>query len=88
MAITQSRVTVATTATLLASSERRLRVKIQNPVGGTTVQIGGPNVTTATGMDLVAGANFDFIVEPNDPLYGIIAAATQAIQVLYAEMDS
>lgn len=87
MAISQSRVSVGTAATLLVSSDRRVKARIQNPVGGTTIQVGGAGVTTANGMDLVAGAMIEMIVEPNDPLYGIIAAATQAIQVLYSEID-
>jgi hypothetical protein len=87
MAITQSRVTVTTSATLLATSERRIRCRVQNPVGGATVQLGGAGVTVANGYDLVAGAAIEMIVEPNDPLYAVITAATQAIQVLYSEID-
>lgn len=87
MPVTATRVTVGVTATLLLAPERRVRARIQNPVGGATVQLGGAGVSVAAGMDLVAGAYVETFVEPNDALYAIITAATQAIQVMYYEVD-
>lgn len=86
MTVSGSRITVAVTATLLASSNNRQgdqSVKVQNPTGGQIVYIGGSSVTaTAYGYALAVGAEASFVLKSGESLYGIVAATTQVVNVL------
>lgn len=68
-------ITVTTTATLLASGRSsREGVLIQN-LGATTIYVGGADVTSATGIQVITGALYleEFY---SGALYGITAAGS------------
>lgn len=77
-------VTVGTTPTLIASGGSNitpLSVTMLAPTGGVTVYIGGPAVTTATGFPVAAGGAYSADLKGSD-WYAIVAASTQAVNVL------
>jgi hypothetical protein len=86
MAVVSASVSVATTATRLDSGDGDLvsgsTVLVTVPAGGATVYVGGADVTTANGFPLAAGASVSVDLNSGDLLYGIVAASTQAVNVL------
>lgn len=86
MAVVAAAVTVATTATQLSSttddyaSGHAVLVKV--PTGGATVYVGGAGVTTGAGFPVAAAEAVAFDLTPGDVLYGIVAADTQAVNVI------
>jgi hypothetical protein len=92
MAVQGLRITVGTTATVLSSltppspidyNQRGFSTLIQNPTGGVTVYLGGPDVTTTTyGYSLAAGSSMSVDLFPGDLLYGVVATGTQALGIL------
>jgi hypothetical protein len=88
MAIVSTRITVGTEATLLvAPSVQPQRVQLLN-AGDEVVRIGGPDVTlTAFGLPRlpnnpdVARTPFTFNLNPNESIFGIVAANTSAVNV-------
>jgi len=87
MAVLHGRVTVGTTATLLAqanSSRDGMNVMIQSAKGGSTeVYIGGAGVTTTSFGHLIdPDEHFDIHLDANEALYGITSAGTQVVNVL------
>lgn len=79
MGMTSQVVSVTTAATLLASVDGVAEVVIKN-AGAASVFLGGSGVTTATGLELAAGATLT--VQVDEELYGIVAAGTADAQVL------
>jgi hypothetical protein len=77
-------VTVGTTATLLTPTIdpalSDATVTLRN-AGAAAVFIGGPGVTTANGYTLAVGGIVQFYDDPS-PIWGIVAAATQNVEVL------
>ena len=77
-------VTVASTATLIASGGTRMspdHVIISVPAGGATVYLGDASVNTTTlGFPVVAGASFTWPMA-GESIYGRVAADTQAVNV-------
>lgn len=56
---------------------------VSNPPDATvTVYIGASDVTTTSGVPLVAGATLTADLGGAEQLYGIVAAGTQAVRVL------
>lgn len=49
---------------------------------GVTVYVGGAGVTTATGFPIPSGGSLSIELGPSDSLYGIVAAATQSVNVI------
>ena len=83
MSIAASRVTVAATATLIATGFNGASwVYVHAPSGGNTVYIGGSDVTAATGFELPKGAVHEFWLAETDKLYGIVATSTQPLMVM------
>lgn len=83
MAAVSSSVTVAATATSLGAAQRdAVRTTISVPSGGVTVFVGGPGVTTVTGIGVPAGSARDFDARPGEALFAVVAAATQVVGVL------
>ena len=82
-AVTVTRVTVATTATLLwtAPASGTGRVLVRNP-STVSVYVGGAAVTTATGFEIVSGDAVSIDLSYGDQLYGIVAAATQVVHTI------
>jgi hypothetical protein len=94
MAIKATVVTVAATATALTYAENDwtpgASYLISVPAAGQTVFVGGPDVTAATGYPYFAGTEHPVALDAPGPvsgparevLYGIVASATQAVNVL------
>lgn len=74
--------TIATTATQV-SDEPTKSVCFKVAAGGSTVFLGGSDVTTATGFPIAAGEAFCDDLDMRDgELYGIVASGTQALNYL------
>jgi len=87
MAVLHQRVTVGTTATLLAQAgtdRDGINVMIQSAKGGSTeVFIGGAGVTTTSYGHLIdPDEHFDIHLASSETLYGIVTAGTQVVNVL------
>lgn len=79
-----TRVTVGTTATLIAQNTHsisRAEVRLKNS-GSAIVNVGGSDVTTANGYEIAIGAIESFNLDAGETLYGVVAAATQVVEVL------
>jgi hypothetical protein len=90
MAVTNTAVTVATTATSLAAPDPlRRRILIHNP-NSTTVYVGGAGVTTANGHPLLQNTTLEIVQQhredsvPKQAWYGIVATGTQVLRVTTA----
>ena len=87
MAVLHERVTVGTTATLLAQAgtdRDGINVMIQSAKGGSTeVYVGGTGVTTSSYGHLIdPDEHFDVHLASGEALYGITSAGTQVVNVL------
>lgn len=83
-AATMTRVTVATTATLVYTAPATGRgavVLIRNP-SAVSVYVGSSAVTTATGFEIAAGDALSLALQSQETVYGIVAAATQVVHVV------
>jgi hypothetical protein len=87
MSLDTAAVTVATTATLLATgggegrgSITTITVKPAVGANGDLVLLGPAGVTTATGLPLGGGISFALAI--GEALYGIVATGTVAVRVL------
>lgn len=90
-ALTATRVTVSTTATLLYTGPAlpsgvcpdsvACRVLVRNP-STVSLYIGTSTVTTATGFEIAAGDALSIHLRSNEGLYGIVAAATQVVHTV------
>lgn len=88
MAVASTAVTVATTATLIASGgsgagrTAGTTVAVKPAVSGTgdTVFLGGSDVTTANGFPL--GGGMSYALNDDEDLYGIVASGTVAVRVM------
>jgi len=75
-------VTVTTSPTLLTGGNTG-RFTIAVPTAGTaSVFLGGANVATGTGYELEKGKQVTLESPNGDPVYGIVATATQRCDVL------
>lgn len=81
----QTRVTVGTTATLIAQNTHaisRAEVRLKN-IGSAVIAVGGADVLTTTGFEIAAtGGEETFNLDAGEVLYGIVATATQVMEVL------
>jgi hypothetical protein len=83
MSLSATKVTIGTTATLIATGLTGASwVYLHAPTGGNTVHIGGSDVTTATGLELPKGALHEFWLAETDKLYGIVATGTQPLMIM------
>jgi len=75
--------TVTTTASVIASGDEShpQTITVSVPAAGQTVFLGGSDVTAATGFPVATGTALPGIVV-DGPLYAIVAATTQAVDVL------
>jgi len=80
------RITVGTSATLLvAKGNDPSPWLIRTDSGAADVFLGGPDVTAATGYRMLADRPVSgelFGEDVSSPLYGIVSASTQVVQVL------
>lgn len=88
MACFGSRVTVATTATKIASGGTgqgpysTTKYLIVVPSGGVTVYLGSNVVDTSGGYGLSQGIPTYFELGQGDDLYGVVSTGTQVVHVL------
>lgn len=76
-----NQVTVAATATLIAASRPGRRQVVIVQLGATDVYLGGSAVSTTTGLLLTGTKGTTITIETTGAIYGIVAAATQAVSV-------
>lgn len=83
MASDSHSVSVGTTATRIDSEDLSAgsSAALAN-VGGATVFVGGPDVTTAIGFPLAAGERMAFDLRRGDEIYGVVASGTVEVRVL------
>jgi hypothetical protein len=81
-AVVVTRVTVGTSATLVFTGHGGpTKILIRNP-SAVSVYVGPVAVATTTGFEIAAGDSMSLVVEPYDPVYAIVAAATQVVQII------
>lgn len=89
MAATATRITVSTTATLLATGDvAGTSILLRVPAGGVTVSLGESDVTTSSGFDLTAGETLSIDLDVDEELYGIVATGTQSVHTLANHVNS
>lgn len=83
MSLESSAVTIAATATVIATGKTGASwVYLHAPTGGNTIYIGPSTVTVANGLELPKGALQTIWLAEADTLYGIVATSTQSLMVL------
>ena len=83
MSLESSAVTIAATATVIATGKTGASwVYLHAPTGGNTIFIGPSTVTAANGLELPKGALQTVWLAEADTLYGIVATSTQSLMVL------
>lgn len=84
MAIVHARISVGTTATVLAPFQPNAdRVVVVQNLGTVSVYVGGPGVTTSSyGYELKPNASLSFDVDQAEDLYGVVASGSQTVSVL------
>ncbi len=81
-------VTVTTSPTLVVQKDDRNRQVYIHVVGNATVFLGGPTVTTATGLNTEKHTSpLEIFVPLNETIYGIVAADTESIRVFTPDVD-
>lgn len=79
MSFKTAQVTVADSATLIAAARPgRRKITVTNH-GATAAYLGAAGVTTATGTLLNGAAGAQVTIETSEAVYGVVAAATQAV---------
>ena len=82
MAVLAQVVTVGTTATLIVGVTQSPKTVVISGHGANDVYIGGPTVTTATGINLKNAEQWSLRLGQDDALYAIVPTNTHDIQVL------
>jgi hypothetical protein len=83
MPITSTVVTVGTSPTLLSDGgSGDLHTVVVRNDSGVTLYIGGSTVAVASGLQVPTASTFTLDLANADALFGVVAAATQPIQVL------
>ena len=83
MSLESSAVTIAATATVIATGKTGASwIYLHAPTGGNTIYIGPSTVTVANGLELPKGALQTVWLAEADTLYGIVATSTQSLMVL------
>lgn len=86
MALSSSRVTVTTDATVIVASASAdpggVSVAVRNDDATASIDIGGPDVASGAGFELAPGEVVSVDLGPTEKLYGIAAAGTVSVHVL------
>jgi hypothetical protein len=81
-------VTVTNAPTLIVPKDDKPRTVYLHNSAGTTVYIGGSEVTTTNGFHLGNGESQDLFVPTNEQVYGIVASGSPSdIKVLTPDLD-
>jgi hypothetical protein len=81
-AVVYTRVTVATSATLIYTGASGGSTVLIRNAGAASVYLGDAAVLTSTGFELTAGSAVSLPVGPNDPVYGIVVTSTVIVHTL------
>jgi len=73
MALTSGAVTIGTVATLIdgVSSSNPIHLHLHNNDNTDSLFLGGPSVTTSTGMSLVKLDSFEITLRPGNQIYAV-----------------
>lgn len=82
-----SKVTVATTATLIVAADDIHRVVYVHNSGGQTIYIGNGDVTTTTGFHIGNGESQEIVLPQRQALYAVVSANTNDVIVLKPDVD-
>lgn len=83
MAVTGARVTVGTTATLIAQADADgVSVAVRNADATVSADIGGSGVVSGAGYLLLAGSSVSFDLDAGESVYGIVASGSIVAHVL------
>lgn len=82
MAFDNAEVSVATTATRIATGDSDGCIATIKNIGSADVYLGGSSVTTATGLALGASAAMSLDLDAGENLYGIVATGTVLVRVM------
>ena len=86
MAITTNQITVAATATLIATIPAGGgTVFITNTDSSVTVYIGGSAVTTSIGFQILPGQSMSETYAPGENVYGIVSTGTLVVHYFMNE---
>ena len=76
--VTSGQATIAATPTLIATGLIGASwLALHAPAGGNQIYVGGPTVTTATGLELHKGQTVTLWLPENAKIYGIVASSTE-----------
>jgi hypothetical protein len=85
MAFKSKVVSVTSSATLLSDDQvdsvSGFSIAVAVPSAGTTIYVGGSDVTAANGFPIAATEKFSTGADPGEKLYGITASGTQSVNV-------
>ena len=81
MAFTASRVSVASTATVVVAYDGAETSAVVRNIGAVTLYLGASDVTTATGFPLYPNETYPADLIGVSPVYGIVASGTCAVAV-------
>lgn len=81
MGISTRQVTVTTSPTILVDNTAEAEEVHLHAAGGQKVFLGGADVTTTAGFELVSGEKIT-LQSKNNPIYGVTASGTTIVQVL------
>lgn len=86
MALTHNKVTIAATATLIATIPSvGGNVLFTNLDASVTLYFGSSTVTTANGKSILPGESFGDNFAPGDDIYGIVASGTADVDYFMGE---
>ena len=86
MTISSGQVAVGTVATLIdASSQNPFHLSIHNNDNTDSIYLGGPAVTTSTGMTLAKSERIEFVMYPGERLFAVSTKAGHNISWLKQE---
>lgn len=86
MSIKTDRPTITTTAVdLSGTDDARPGSTVDVLVmSGSTIYVGGPDVTAATGRPVAAGSSYALDLTPGDRLFAVTASGSAEVSVLWA----
>lgn len=80
----QKNVSVSTGTTLLLAATQSGQLTVITNMGSSPLFIGGSDVTTANGLELLGGVSMSIDLQPGEALYGVRATGTANALVIYS----
>jgi hypothetical protein len=83
MTITSGRTTIGTTPTLIDGlGVNPFRLHVHNSDNATNIFLGDENVTTTTGLELLAKDSIELVINPLEALYAVSSQANHVLSWL------